>query len=407
MDQSPVYKTIAPRDKLIVKTDTAGAQTIVQDINKGESRFATLVGLIRYDVLRQTIVPAKQMLIFEGTGKGLKDDEKEVYQKNKDCVVHFDKSSWCSDEAMKVWIDQVLKPIAGASKKILLVIDSYRTHITNMKLLQTFADVVVIPGGLTLALQYLDVYGFASMKSRLHKTLHERKQAAIETSQGASTALPVRCNRLSARWFRETFTEIVPQVWRETVENISDVEAQRRFAHLGYVLPVSGEKDHQVQISSYPKVKFTRDDLSNMDKSYPFLDLLYRSSPTPFTCMLLAAGKSTVKKAPTPQEPRTQPKAQPKLSSFLKRKAPEVASPPAGPAAKKANVGSPETTPSVAPATQETPKKAAPKRKAEETAQKPDGAAPAKKSRPGRSCRLCGKPGHYAKTCTSVPKEKE
>ena len=139
----------------------------------GTNRFATFVATVTYDVLKGQLEKTKQMVIYRGEGKQIPAAEMQLHAKverETGLKVCWEKSSWFRDEQLHLWIQHVLRPLAEGGKKVLLLLDSYAVHKSpaNLEKLKLYADVAVIPGSLTLMVQYLDVHCFARFKTALY-----------------------------------------------------------------------------------------------------------------------------------------------------------------------------------------------------------------------------------------------
>ena len=96
-------------------------------------RQATLMPTIRAQ--GKQIVPL--VIIFRGTGAGIKDTELEYYRSLPGIVVKFQPKAWCDERVMVWYVREVLVPAlaaAGISREILMFLDNLGAHKTDYAL---------------------------------------------------------------------------------------------------------------------------------------------------------------------------------------------------------------------------------------------------------------------------------
>lgn len=193
---------------------------------------------------------------------------------------------------MLLWVRKILSKICK-NKKTLLIIDSATSHLNEsvQTAIKSLCSCAVIPGGMTALLQYLDRYSFGKYKAFLHTQLEEAKATARDASAASR-------RKLSDRFYRETFSNIIPTLWKNHIE--TDTNAAEKMAQLGYCLPVCGIDDHKPNLPNFPDVKFNV--LALPPRRHKWLKALLLDTPTPALTLLVKSGadlrpkKTAVKK---------------------------------------------------------------------------------------------------------------
>lgn len=132
---------------------------------------------------------------------------REVFPRN--VIVRANENGWMASDMVEQWIRMVWQRRPGAllAKRSLLVLDSYRGHLTDgvkAALSEAGTDVAIIPGGMTGQLQPLDVCLNKPFKDRLRKYyvdwLSEERRELTPTGRIKRASLGVVATWIAAAW---------------------------------------------------------------------------------------------------------------------------------------------------------------------------------------------------------------
>jgi transposase len=210
MDQTPVPFTYNSRKTL----EVVGRRTVHVRKSTNDTKRATFA---------MTVTASgkilKPLIIFKGARNG-RIVQREFPNYDDDMIYLCQSSAWMDEDAMLVWVDQVLRPhIESAPPGILPIIflDSYRCHMMASvvsKIQDLGVEVEHIPGGCTALCQPVDIGVNKPFKNRLRD-----QWEAWMVDEGlahGTTSPPTRENIV--QWARNAVanisSEIVKNAWR-------------------------------------------------------------------------------------------------------------------------------------------------------------------------------------------------
>jgi hypothetical protein len=169
MDQTPIPFTYNARKTL----ELVGRRTVHIRKSTGDTKRATFA---------MTVTASgkilKPVLIFKGARNG-RIVQREFPNYGNDMIYLCQQNAWMDEEAMIVWVDQVLRPYietAPAGILPILFLDSYRCHMmaSVVGMIQDLGvEVEHIPGGCTSLCQPVDIGVNKPFKNRIQNQWEE------------------------------------------------------------------------------------------------------------------------------------------------------------------------------------------------------------------------------------------
>ena len=188
MDQTPIPFTYNARKTL----ELVGRRTVHIRKSTGDTKRATFA---------MTVTASgkilKPVLIFKGARNG-RIVQREFPNYGNDMIYLCQQNAWMDEEAMIVWVDQVLRPYietAPAGILPILFLDSYRCHMmaSVVGMIQDLGvEVEHIPGGCTSLCQPVDIGVNKPFKNRIRNQWEEWMIA--EGLANGTTSPPTREN---------------------------------------------------------------------------------------------------------------------------------------------------------------------------------------------------------------------
>lgn len=210
MDQTPVPFTYNSRKTL----EIVGKRTVHVRKSTNDTKRATFA---------MTVTASgkilKPLIIFKGARNG-RIVQREFPNYDNDMIYLCQANAWMDEDAMIVWVEQVLRPhIESAPPGVLPIIflDSYRCHMMASvvsKIQDLGVEVEHIPGGCTALCQPVDIGVNKPFKNRLCDQWEDWMIA--EGLANGTTSLPTREDIV--RWTRyakaNLSSQIVKNAWR-------------------------------------------------------------------------------------------------------------------------------------------------------------------------------------------------
>ena len=210
MDQTPVPFTYNSRKTL----EVVGKRTVHVRKSTNDTKRATFA---------MTVTASgkilKPLIIFKGARNG-RIVQREFPNYDNDMIYLCQANAWMDEDAMLVWVGQVLRPhIESAPPDVLPIIflDSYRCHMMASvvsKIQDLGVEVEHIPGGCTALCQPVDIGINKPLKNRLRDQWED--WMIDEGLANGTTSPPTRENIV--QWTRYAVanisSEIVKNAWR-------------------------------------------------------------------------------------------------------------------------------------------------------------------------------------------------
>ncbi|KAI2512695.1 pogo transposable element with KRAB domain [Fragilaria crotonensis] len=210
MDQTPIPFTYNAKKTL----EIVGRRTVHIRKSTGDTKRATFA---------MTVTASgkilKPLLIFKGARNG-RIVQREFPNYENDMIYLCQQNAWMDEEAMIVWVEQVLRPhieTAPAGILPILFLDSYRCHMmaSVVGMIQDLGvEVEHIPGGCTSLCQPVDIGVNKPFKNRIRQQWEEWMIA--EGLANGTTSPPTRENIIE--WTRIATnsmpSQMIKNAWR-------------------------------------------------------------------------------------------------------------------------------------------------------------------------------------------------